>query len=105
MAMNGPIFDHEDLKKRKFWETAPFDPIAHAKQTNQPHYSRVTRGVLFDQSVMPLGIHLGKIMERVPADYFLWLREQNWAASEKWKAVMDYVDRNLEQIRKRASRN
>lgn len=103
--MNGPIFDHEDLKKRAFWEKAPFDPIAHAKQTGQPHYSRATRGVLFHQSAMPLGVHQGKIMERVPADYLLWLREQKWSNSDKWKPVMDYVDINLEQIRERALRN
>jgi hypothetical protein len=96
------IFNHDDWKRHQFWNTAPFDPLAEAKKTGQAHHARVTKGVLFPQSSMPLGLHVGKIMERVPPEYLLWVYEQHWSKASKWQPVRDYIDRHLEDIKHQA---
>lgn len=92
----------DDDKEYAFWTTAPFDPIQAAKDRGGVHYSRATRGVLFHQSAMPLGKHLGKIMERVPAADLLWIHRQPWAKQGRWHPVWDYVERHLAEIEARA---
>jgi uncharacterized protein (DUF3820 family) len=52
---------------------------------------------LTDQSIMPLGLHKGKRMEDVPADYLVWYREN---AKKPNKAVMEYIIDNWQVLLK-----
>jgi hypothetical protein len=54
---------------------------------------------LNDDSPMPWGIHRGKAMANVPADYLLWAYE-----NEKCdRPVKDYVSYNLDVIKQQAA--
>lgn len=46
---------------------------------------------LTDQSPMPFGVHKGQPMERVPASYLLWLRDNNC----RDQRVSKYIEDNL----------
>lgn len=92
----------DDDKEHRFWNSAPYDPIAAARAEGRAHHSRVTRGVLFAQSAMPCGKHMGKIMERVPPADLLWIHKQPWAKSGRWQPVWDYVERHLDDLQARA---
>lgn len=87
-------FELRDHDKFHFWNTAPPDPIAAAKLDGRVHHCRATKGSLFPQSAMPLGEHTGKIMERVPVEYYRWLQGQKWfATAKRWAQVRDYMER------------
>ena len=44
-----------------------------------------------DQDIMPFGKYKGETMEKVPASYLLWLRDQGcWN-----KEVKNYIEENL----------
>lgn len=51
--------------------------------------------MLDDQSPMPFGKHKGKKMEDVPAEYLLWLRDQNHTGP-----VREYIEENLSALLK-----
>ena len=53
---------------------------------------------LYDDNAMPFGIHRGKSMRDVPADYLLYIYNQTWI--HKWEPVVDYIDRNIQGIKK-----
>lgn len=81
----------------------PPDPIAIGAARGVPHRTAATGGVLFHQSHMPYGQHTGKIMERVPAKYLLWVFESHWSTQWKWREIRSYVERHLEEIQARAA--
>lgn len=47
-----------------------------------------------DESIMPFGKHRGKPLGEVPADYLVWLLEQDWATSDKWEGIYRYALNN-----------
>lgn len=47
-----------------------------------------------DQDLMPFGKYKGEKMERVPASYLLWLRDQGTLFGAGSKEVMDYINEN-----------
>jgi len=50
-----------------------------------------------DNSLMSFGKHRGKKLKNVPASYFLWLYEQEWA-DEQYHELLDYIENNLDSI-------
>lgn len=44
-----------------------------------------------DQDLMPFGKYKGEKMEKVPASYLLWLRDQNCNHPQ----IKDYIEENL----------
>ena len=46
------------------------------------------------QLTMPFGKHKGETLDHVPAEYLLWLRDQEWAY--KFGDIMDYIEEGLE---------
>lgn len=48
-----------------------------------------------DNSVMPYGIHKGKKLANVPAQYLIWLYENNKCSGE----VREYIKENLEVLK------
>lgn len=53
---------------------------------------------LTDQDLMPFGVHKGEKMEKVPASYLVWLREQGCRhpgvaayIEESWSAIKSEV--------------
>ena len=90
-----------DDKEHHFWNTAPFDPIAAAKADGRAHHSRATKGVLYNQSYMPIGEFAGRIMTAVPAWFLLLVHKSWWGTKPKWAAVRDYTDRHLAEITER----
>lgn len=59
----------------------------------------LAKGPLFDNSVMPWGIHKGKRMINVPAKYLLFLFD-NGKCSDPF--VRDYIIENIEVLRSEA---
>lgn len=47
-----------------------------------------------DQSLMPFGKYKGRKMEDVPAEYLLWLRDENCRNLE----VKEYIEDNLRAL-------
>ncbi len=47
---------------------------------------------------MPFGKYKELDMEEVPADYLMWLSEQDWI--EQYPRVLSYINRNKEGIKK-----
>lgn len=100
-------FGSEPCAKERFYQLQPVpDPVVVAAVQRRPHRNAATGRTLFHQSVMPVGLHLGKIMERVPADYFLYIRKtQPWMKGHHlWGNVWDYIDVNLSEIEVRCAR-
>lgn len=50
---------------------------------------------LTDESKMPYGAHAGKNMEDVPAEYLIWLYDNNKCNG----AVKEYIEDNLDVLR------
>lgn len=98
MAFNNMSRDQFPLAKK------PWDPIKQSARTGRQHRNAATGYTLFNQSAMPFGEHSGKIMERVPAEYLLWLIEQPWSGDFKWRNVKVYIALNLEEIKERAAK-
>jgi hypothetical protein len=95
-----------DAKERFYQLPAVADPVKQAARTGRGHYNAATGRTLYDQSAMPMGEHLGKDMERVPAKYYLWLLKRPWfaTATNGWEHVRDYIDRHLHEIEARAEK-
>lgn len=53
--------------------------------------------VLTDESPMPFGIHKDKKMENVPAEYLLFLYENNKCG--KNNGLQEYIEDNLDVIK------
>ena len=53
-----------------------------------------------DDSRMFFGKHKGKPMKQVPADYLLWVREQEWIT--KFEDLFTYIELNLEHLKVKA---
>lgn len=87
----GPIFDHEQHQKHRFWNTAPVNPLAEAKKRGLAFTSRRP---LMPESPFPFGEHLGKTMRQVPSWFLRWVDAQPWAATWRtWAPVRDYLER------------
>lgn len=89
--------NNEDPRER-FYQLRPVpDPVLVDAAARRPHTNAATGRVLFRQSVMPIGKHAGKIMERVPLDYLRWIHTtQGWMKGHHlWGAVWDYCEREL----------
>ena len=54
---------------------------------------------LTDSSPMPFGMHKGKKMQDVPAEYLHWFYHNGGATSVEGKAVMDYIDRSITALK------
>ncbi|MEA1848984.1 DUF3820 family protein [Chryseobacterium sp. MHB01] len=54
-----------------------------------------------DTDLMPYGVHKGKKMQDVPADYLLWLYEEG----KLTKPVREYIEDNLEVLKVQIERN
>ena len=81
-------------RKDRFWNTSPPNVTEQARQAGRAHFNRSLHAVLMPQSVMPIGPHTGKLMERVPPDYLAWVQAQPWAADwHPWHPVADYLTR------------
>lgn len=92
---------HKHDLRHKTWEQfpPPLDPTKEAALDGQHHRNAATGTTLYHQSAMPVGIHAGKIMERVPADYLLRMaRLAKDMPSGPWAAVNDYVERHRQEI-------
>lgn len=60
---------------------------------------------LTDNDPMPFGKYQGQKMANVPANYLLYLWEQNQFRYMNGKRVKDYIERNLEAIKKEQADN
>ena len=83
-------------KQRFYFSNPPPDPVLQAAAKRRPHHNAATGRTLFAQSVMPIGEHVGKTMDRVPKAYLEWIHSQTWMATHPlWKPVWDYVQINV----------
>ena len=92
---------HKHDLRHKTWEqfAPPKDPTKEAALDGHHHRNAATGKTLFSQSAMPIGIHVGKDMERVPARYLLRMERLAEAMpSGPWREVADYVKRHREEI-------
>jgi hypothetical protein len=98
--------DGTNARERFYQLDAVPDPVRTAARQGRGHYNAATGRTLFHQSAMPMGEHLGKDMERVPARYYLWLETQSWfpTASNGWEHIRDYIDRHRQDIETRAEK-
>ena len=62
--------------------------------------------MLTDESPMPFGLHEGKAMANVPADYllFLWEKNSNKRTYGKMSDVLVYINDNLDALRKETNK-
>ncbi len=82
---------------------APPDPVMLGARGERPlNYNSAVGRWLMHQSHMPLGIHAGKIMQRVPAAYLLETARQPWCRGKDWFPVLSYVRRHRSEIEDRA---
>lgn len=73
---------------------APPDPVKIHQKAGHAHFNRTLGRNLMPQSLMPVGEHRQKTMERVPLDYLLWVNAQRWAQDwPDWAPVADYLSR------------
>jgi hypothetical protein len=84
----------EELRREKFWNTAPTDHRREARKHGGAHFDRVLHTTLMPDSPMPVGPHAEKTMRQTPPDYLAWVNSQRWAASwTPWGPVADYLTR------------
>lgn len=57
--------------------------------------------ILTDESLMPYGTHVGKKMIDVPAEYLLWLSDNDKCS----KSVRAYITDNWDVLHKQSNRN
>lgn len=74
------------------WTQAVLDAHPEVDTVQGPDRSAAVSG----DSLMPWGTHKGKPLEKVPADYWDWFREQAWA--RKWPALLAYAKEAREQV-------
>ena len=53
-----------------------------------------------DKSIMPFGKHKGKQLDQVPADYLMWLYENNKVSG----LLKEYIEDNLDVLEKEAQK-
>jgi hypothetical protein len=73
--------------------------IAAERDAKQPVQRRYGRWLGVEQQArerMPFGVHKGKPLGEVPAQYLAWLREQEWIAD--WPKVLAYIDANVVEL-------
>lgn len=86
------LFDHDDRKRHRFWNTAPVDGRERARKAGVGYFPRGR--TLMPDSPMPVGEHAGKVMRQVPLAYLAWVNAQRWAVRwEDWAPVADYLSR------------
>ena len=51
-----------------------------------------------DEELMPHGQYEGTPMGEIPPDYLLWLGDQDWITSPKWREVHDYIEDNRDAL-------
>lgn len=97
------MFSAERSAAERFYlQPAPEDPVLRDAAARRPHVNAATGTTLFHQSMMPVGQHAGKIMERMDAAYLLWVHTQDWMKTHRlWAPVWDYVDRHRAEIEAR----
>jgi len=97
--------------------TAPPDPVLQgARGERALNFNSATGRLLYKQNHMPMGIHAGKIMERVPGRYLMALRQafgfrkpfdeeprlnidfKEAKARHTWFPVFSYCERHWEWI-------
>jgi len=49
-----------------------------------------------DETPMPFGKHEGTPLKDVPADYLMWVADQNWL--EEWPSLEEYLTDNEQSI-------
>ena len=60
-------------------------------------YMKDTRPKPFtDETPMPFGVHKGKKMANVPADYLIWCYQQSWIKSD----LKAYIEENMDVLKK-----
>lgn len=81
--------------QERFYRQPPDpDPVLVDAARGRAHVNPATGRVLFRQSVMPIGFHIGKIMERVPESYYRIIGQQPWLRGHHgWGPVWDYIER------------
>ena len=88
------LFDHNDHRRHRFWNTAPADPTAASRKGKGSYFRPGHNRVLMPDSFIPCGEHAGKTLRAVPLDYLLWVNAQPWAAQwDSWQPVADYISR------------
>lgn len=88
------IFNDDDKRRHRFWNTAPPDPTKAARQGKGSYFRPGHNRVLMPDSFMPTGEHAGKTMRAVPLDFLLWVNAQLWAVNwDSWQPVADYISR------------
>ena len=53
-----------------------------------------------DDTLMPFGKHKGKRLGDIPADYLIWLYDQEWF--QKFEDIFEYVAKNYQHLEKEA---
>lgn len=53
-----------------------------------------------DESIMPFGIHKGKRLIDVPAQYLIWLYDNNKCSGP----LKDYIEDNMDALKKEVKR-
>jgi hypothetical protein len=91
------IFDADDRRRQRFWNTAPPDPTRLAKKSGTPYFRHGDRSrPLTPHSFMPVGPHASKQLHAVPPDYLLWVHQQPWSRTwAHWQPVTSYIERYL----------
>lgn len=87
------LFDHNDHRKHRFWNSKPADPTAPSRRGHGAYFRPGHNRVLGPDSFMPIGEHAGKHMRAVPIDYLLWVHAQPWAKQwDSWQPVTAYLE-------------
>lgn len=85
---------NEAKARERFWRTAPQDPTRQAARASVPYFRPGKQRILMPSDFMPIGVHSGKQMHRVPVDYLRWVNAQPWAADWlSWHPVADFISR------------
>lgn len=89
--------DKYDLRhKRHDQFPPPRDPVKVARAEGRVHRNESTGFVLFAQSPMPVGEHIGKDMARVPkADLLRYGTARDFERWPEWAGVVAYVRREM----------
>lgn len=61
----------------------------------------LTHPKLTYQDKMPFGKYKGWTFEETPANYLIWLYDQDWCKTS-WLAIRDFIHRNYEEIEEEA---
>lgn len=86
------LFDHNDRRRHRFWNTKPTDPTALSRRGGA-YFRPGTNRVLGPDSFMPIGEHASKHMRAVPLEYLLWVHAQPWAKHwDSWQPVTTYLE-------------